>query len=471
MKNKIFGRNGGATIFLCIILSAVILTEGVLYYAARLRGSEADLARCMRIQISQILCNYNRPLLENYGLYGLDEASVNTQVFDACFSGKEDFALTANPYALITTEDLRMGITDYMQIRMPAIASNEILSRFKGVFREIRESSVFKKAKTLESSPWLGYVKNFLGQKEKWSNVISSVLSAAEVIDISGKLSELEEFSSSIQQEMARNTTLYLQGESATDISEGILNPDNLSKIMSYADSYMNFELPDIADALMINEYATASFDSKVEYIKDGDAKEPEANFLGVPFSDIHGNNRADLEYLLTGIDNEFVSFNAAKILIYDMRIIVNLGTYLVDSEKMKKAKEIAEILSTGISLISAGTVTIDPEALQFIVLYVWALEQGFADLVKLTGGESIVLFDHSALAEHTMLEDALLTDYRDYLGLFLLTVPVDWKLSRILTLLKKDCGGELYKGVSLSMDYRGSSFMMEDTYDAYAAE
>ena len=161
------------------------------------------------------------------------------------------------------------------------------------------------------------------------------------------------------------------------------------------------------------------------------------------------------------------VSFNAAKILIYDMRIIVNLGTYLVDSEKMKKAKEIAEILSTGISLVSAGTVTIDPEALQFVVLYVWALGQGFADLVKLTGGESIVLFDHSALAEHTILVDALLTDYRDYLVLFLLTVPVDWKLSRILTIIKKDCGGELYKGVSLSMDYRGNSFMMEDTYDA----
>jgi len=194
--------------------------------------------------------------------------------------------------------------------------------------------------------------------------VISSVLSAAEVIDISGKLSELEEFSSLIQQEMARDTTLYLQGQPSTDISEDIINPDNLSKIMSYADSYMNFKLPDIVDALMINEYAAASFDSEIEYVNDGDAKQKETNFLGVPFSDIHGNNRADLEYILTGIDNELVSFNAAKILIYDMRIIVNLGTYLVDSEKMKKAKEIAEILSTGISLVSAGTVTIDPEAL-----------------------------------------------------------------------------------------------------------
>lgn len=471
MKHKIFGRNGSASIFLCIILSAVILTECVLYSAARMRGAEADIARCMRLQISQILCNYNAQLLENYGLYGIDDASVNTQVFEACFSGQDDFVLDAKPCGLLTTQDLRMGITDYMQIRMPAIASAEILSRFKGVFSEIRESTVFNKAKSLESSAWLGYVKDFLNQKDKWSNVISSVLSAAEVIDITGKLGDLEEFASSLQQEMTRSTTLYLQGDSTGDLSESVLNPDSLSAIMGCVDSYMNFELPKIADDLMINEYAAASFDSKIEYVNNGDSQAPEANLLGVPFSDIHGNNRGDLEYLLTGIDNETVSYSAAKILIYDMRIIVNFGTYLVDSEKMKKAKEIAEMLSAGITLLSAGTVTIDPESLQFIVLYVWALGQGFVDLVKLTGGESVVLFDHSALAEHALLEDALLTDYRDYLGLFLLAVPVEWKLSRILTLLKKDCGGELYKGVSLSIDYRGSSFMMEDTYDAYASK
>jgi len=471
MKRNIFGRNGSASIFLCIILSAVILTECVLYSATRMRGTEADIARCMRLQISQILCNYNEQLLGNYGLYGVNEASVNKKVFDKCFSGAGDFILAAEPCGLMTTEDLRTGISDYMKIRMPAIASAEILSRFKGVFSEIRESTIFKKSQTLESSEWLNYAKNFLNQKDKWNNVISNVLSVAEVIDITGKLGELDDFAVSLQHELARNTTLYLQGESDKDLPTGIMNPDNLSAIMSYADNYMNFELPEIADVLMINEFAVASFDSRIEYIMDGDNKVPEANYYGVPFSEIHGSNRADLEYLLTGIDNETISSNTVKILIYDMRIIVNLGTYLVDSEKMKKAKEIAEILSTGISLVSAGTVTIDPQALQFFVLYIWALGQGFSDLVKLIGGESVVLFDHSALAEHTILEDALLTDYRDYLGLFLLAVPVDWKLSRILTLLKKDCGGELYTGVSLSVDYRGSTFMMEDTYDAYASE
>jgi len=100
----------------------------------------------------------------------------------------------------------------------------------------------------------------------------------------------------------------------------------------------------------------------------------------------------------------------------------------------------------------------------------VWALKQGFQDVLKLIGGESVILFDHSALDDQEVLKGALMTDYRDYMRVLLLAVPEEWKLSRILTLLKKDCANELYKGVCLSVDYRGSLFRMEDSYDAYSA-
>jgi len=466
----IFKRNGSAGIFLCIVLSAVILTEGVLYSAARIRSNEADLARCMRLQISQILCSYNRSLLENYGLYGLDSSSVNSKVFDACFSGKGDAVMTAEPENMISSADLKTGIADYMQIRMPAVASGEILSRFKGIYSGILDSDLFKNAKGSQSSEWLGYVKGFLGQKDKWGGVINSVVAAVETVDFTGKVKDLEEFASSFQEAAGRSATLYLQGESSTVLPDDFLNPDNLSNIMSYVDGYMNWEMPGIVDSLLINEYAVSFFDSKVEYIVDGDSKELESNLLGVPFTEIHGSNRADLEYLLTGIDNEIISFSIAETLIFDMRTIANTGIYLLDNEKMKKAKEIAEILSAAITLVSAGTVSIDPEALKFGVIYVWALKQGFQDVLKLIGGESVILFDHSALDDQEVLKGALMTDYRDYMRVLLLAVPEEWKLSRILTLLKKDCANELYKGVCLSVDYRGSLFRMEDSYDAYSA-
>lgn len=470
-KRHFSGRNGGASIFLCIILSAVILTQGTLYYAARLRGYEAELNRCLRLQLSQILCNYNEALLENYGLYGVDASSVNTKIFDACFSGGDGAVLVAQPSSILTTDDLRTGISDYMQIRMPAAMSGEILSRIKGVCREIKGCSMFTRATDADSSAWLGYVKDFLAQKDKWSDVISKVVSAVEVIDVTGKMKELEDFSSSLQKTLERSATLNLQGGSTKDSTGNILNPEGLSVIMGYVDSYMNFELPNVTDAIMINEYAVSFFDSEVENFQDEDTKKPESNLLGVPFSDIHGSNRGDLEYLLSGSDNELISFAAAKVLIGDIRLIINFGTYLLDQEKMNRAKEIAAILSEAVAVASLGTVVADPEILQFVVLYVWALGQALSDVFSLINGKSIILFEHSAINDNTILEDALMTNYRDYLGLLLMAVPLEWKLSRILTILKKDCGSELYTGVSLSTEYRGYRFSMEDTYDAYSSE
>lgn len=469
-KHQLFGRCGGASIFLCIILSAVVLTEGILYYAARVRAYEADLQRCMRLQISQILANYNQSLLDHYGLYGVDASSVSSAVFNSCFSGSDDAVLTAEPSGILTSSDLKTGISDYMKIRMPAVAAGEILTRLKGVIKEITDSQIFQKAQGSKSSEWLTYVKSFLDQKDKWGGVINSAVSVAEAIDVTGKIKEIEEFSQSFQEVMQRNTTLYLQGGTADSSADDIMNPDNLSLIMGYADNYMNFELPDVVDDIMVTEYAVSFFDSNIINEKDGDTEVPEANLLGVPFTDIHGSNRGDLEYILTGIDNETASFGAAKILVYDMRIIANFGAYLVDTEKMEKAKEIAEILSTAIGVVSAGTISVDPAILQFAVLYVWALGQGFADLMKLAEGDSVVLFDHSALSDYEVLQDALLTDYRDYIGFFLMAVPSEWKLSRIMTILNKDCGNDLYTGIRLSVDYRGSQFIMEDKYDAYTS-
>ena len=469
-KHSLLGRNGGASVFLCIILSAVILTEGTLYFASRLRGYEADLMRSMRLQMSQILGNYNESLLNNYGLYGLDESSVSTTIFSGCFSGGDLAVLTATPYSPITTDNLQEGISDFMQIRMPALASKELLTRFKGAYSEIINCDLFKKAQNSKSSQWLIYLKAFLAQKDKWGDAIKKVVDTVELIDITGKTKELEEFAAGFQQTLQRNSTLFLQGDSSGVLSDDILSPDNMSKILSVADNYLNFDMPGIVDSYMINEYALSFFDSKIENEKNGETETPESNVLGIPYSDVHGANRADLEYLLTGLDNEVASFAVAKMLVFDVRIISNFAAYLIDSEKMSKAKEIAEILSAAITLVSAGTVSVDPEILQFVVLYVWAMGQGFADLVKLLSGESIELFDISALKNKDMLKAAIQTEYRDYVGLFLAAVPQEWKLSRMLTIFKKDCSSQLYAGASLSAKFRGSEFLMEDTYDAYAS-
>lgn len=465
MKFKRNGARGSAAIFLCIILSALILSESILFAAALQRGIEANLQRCMRLQLSQILSNYNKPLLEHYGLYGLNTASLDSKVFSTCFPDAESVSLDASLAAVMTVDELKTAISDYMRVRMPALASNAILSRLKSVCSEIRGSDIFKIASCSDSSAWLSYLKDILAQKSRWSDVIGQAAAFLGSADFTGTLAEFTEFCSTVQQTAERRATLFLQGDAD---SEEVLNTENLSGILGILDSYVSCDMPDAADALMVQAYAVSFFDSKVESVSAEGTSGPEKNVLGIPYSDIHATNKADLEYILTGVEEESISFCMVKILIVDARTAINFGTFLLDQQKMAKAKEIAEILSAVIAVISAGTVDVDPQVLEYVVLYAWALEQAITEMASLVSGESIQLFTNSAMPDNEILDASLATDYRDYAGLFLMAVPVDWKLSRILAVLERDTGGEVFTGVRLHARYNGCQFRMEDTYDAY---
>jgi hypothetical protein len=462
-------KRGGITVFLCIILSAVILTESVLFCAARERGVEAELKKCMQLQTAQILCNYNELLLSNYGLYALEDNAVNQDIFSTCFQESSETTVAVNTEYDMTKLQVQTGIIDFMKLRIPAIAGNEILSRLKGVLSQINGNEIVTQSKNADTSAWLGTFKDYLSGKDSWSNILSNVASFLGVIDFTGKLSDLEAFASKYQTLTEQKSTQYLQGEADTDFAYSILQPQTLSDMMTYADSLLDYDYPDFSDALMINQYAISFFDSKLAHVADGDTEIAEKNILGTPYSEIHKGNHADLEYVLSGIEDETVSSASVAILIMDIRTILNFGSFLLDKTKVEEARGIADVVSAAITIISAGSITIDPAVVTYAVLFVMALIQGIKDIRQLQNGESITLFMHPTITNQPGLEELLMTDYRDYIGFFLLFVPIEWKTSRILTVLKRDCGKHLYTGVRITVNYRNNVFELEDSYDAYA--
>lgn len=462
-------KRGGITVFLCIILSAVILTESILFCAARERGIEAELTKCMHLQTAQILCNYNEALLENYGLYAMNSNAVNQDVFATCFQESSDASVTVDAENDMTKVQLQTGIVDFMKLRIPAIAGNEILSRLKSVLSEIGDNDIVKQSKQADTSAWLGTLKDYLAGKETWSTILSNVASFVSVVDFTGKLSDLEAFAAKYRTLTEQKTTRYLQGDADTDFGNSILQPETLSDMMTYADNLLDYDFPDFADTLLINQYALSFFDSKLAHVVDGDSENAENNILGTPYSEIHKGNHADLEYLLTGIEDETVSAASVAILILDIRTILNFGAFLLDKTKVEEARGIADVVCVAIAIISAGSLTVDPAVVTYAVLFVMALIQGLADAKQLMNGESVTFFLHPTITDQPVLEELLMTDYRDYVGFFLLFVPVEWKTSRILTVLKRDCGKYLYTGVRISVTYRDNLFEMEDSYDAYA--
>lgn len=465
MRNR-NGRRGGASVFLCIILSAVILSESVLYFGARKRGLESDLLRCMRLQSGQILAEYDKFLLECYGLYSVDSEDINTNIIMACFPDN-----AASPQAVpirpMTSEDLKAAVCDYMKVRLPASAAAGILEILQEIFGQVSESGIFEKNSQSGSSRWVPILTGILENKDKWGEVIATALSLLKAVDAEGALADIEEFADSLRQTAERKSALFVQGD--PDVKE--LNPEGLAGVSGILEHYLNPELPDAVDSLLVNAYAASFFDSMLSMTGEGESRQAEVNLLGIPYETVHKDNHGDLEYILTGIDNEILSFSAVKMLIADVRILVNIASGLADEQKMSKAEEIAGVLSAAIAAVSAGAVVVDPEILQYLVLYVWSAGQAYIETLSLVAGKSIPLIEHSAIKDNDVLKRLLMTEYRDYVCFFLLAVPEEWKLSRMLEVLKRDSSGEIFTGISISVDYRGNRFLLEDTYDAYFVE
>ena len=466
-KKGIRSRVGGASLFLCIILSLVILTESILFAAALERRMEAEMMRCMRMQAEAALCRYNEPLLKYYGLYGLGASLGDTDVFTECFDGSGAVVDMTGSNEL-TTASLREAISDYMKVRAPSIVSADMLGRLRGVLDEIYSSDFFKATAEGKNSDWIQYMNDILINSNQCSSAISQAITSAKMLDFTGTLNRFDAFCQTYIDTAKQKATYLLQGDTNPAM---LLDTDCLSDAMNTLDSLMDTDLPDIADNLLINEYAVSFMDSCVKENVDGDRSEPESNILGVPYNSIHGAGNTDLEYVLTGIDNGIASQGIARKLLLDTRTVINLAAFLIDSEKMNRAKEIGTVLSGVILAVSLGTVEISPEMLQYVVLLVWAEGQAVADMNDLTAGKGVPLLNHSALDDEEIVKDLIMTDYRDYLRIYLLIVPTEWKLSRMLTILKRDSGGSIYTGVRIHVEYMNRSYQMEDSYDAYVMD
>ncbi len=467
IRNK-FSRKGLITFFIGIILTAVILIQTTLYLAARTRALEADLSRFMQLQLSYSLSRYDRSFLNYYRLYGLTGLTTGDVVLKECFSHYNQIQVQLDLSSPITNENLRAGITDFMKLRVPAIGVSGLLERIKRLNNSAENSKAKASLSQVGASEWLPEFKSFLSQKSAWEETIIKALETAENVDVTGKVSEVKQFLLVLRENLERLSTLSFQGEELTSSYSDFLDPSSIEHFTQYLDSYLNFDLPAIADSLLINEYAVDFFDSYLTEEEKYGHKTTEKNLLQIPFTEMHQSNQTDLEYILTGIDREETSVAFIKFLLVSVRSSINFASYLTDNEKKNQAMAIATILSLVVGLISMGNLMIEPDKLQYLVLFVWAIAQGYTDMNKLVAGDKIPLIEHSSISEN--IEGALLTGYKDYFRLFLLVIPEEKKIERINRVFERDIG-VIYTGVALEVNYKQRKYFLEDSYICYENE
>ena len=74
-------KHGSATVFLSIILSALILVESTYLLKIVVINRSITIDRALKIQIESILSSYNRELYEYYGIYAFTSNEVNDTIF------------------------------------------------------------------------------------------------------------------------------------------------------------------------------------------------------------------------------------------------------------------------------------------------------------------------------------------------------------------------------------------------------
>ncbi|QNU65688.1 hypothetical protein EHE19_012255 [Ruminiclostridium herbifermentans] len=176
-------NRGAITVFISIVLSAILLVVGVFTDAARINLAHSHILRANKTAISSILACYNNQLKDEYGLFGVFQdsdtilesyeyyLSKNLNIYD-----KKDFLYDFNieqvniieQYNLENRTLFEKQIIEFMKYRAPYELADDLLTKINGM-KSISSSSIVCKRmfETDKKASEVGELQSFLEAKTK----------------------------------------------------------------------------------------------------------------------------------------------------------------------------------------------------------------------------------------------------------------------------------------------------------------
>ena len=176
MKRKIKTRKnryGASSVFLGIILSAVILIECTFLTFVWELDYATKVNNAVDAQVESIICEYNRQLFDVYGIYAFTKDAVDDDVYRKALltcGYTEGPKLDLGGYKKIDSKALRDAINMYYSYRSGGIAIIRIADAFSGMMDDLIDTGVLKSIKEYTSSPAAGYVTEIIQGAEKISS-------------------------------------------------------------------------------------------------------------------------------------------------------------------------------------------------------------------------------------------------------------------------------------------------------------
>lgn len=443
-------KHGAASVFLAIVLSALILVECTFVAFVWNLDYALSVNTALKTEVDTILSDYNRQLFDVYGIYAFSIDGVDDECFNRALeiNGYEaESQLFVSGKHRFTAADLKKAIKSYYWYRGTGIKIRNVVDSYSELFIQLDEKGIIKDIGQFMKSPAAEYISQMIKgseSAEKWIEKAGDVLNIDDLIEESEEMDELR----SDYQEAIKDFGL--------DIDVDISQWNSVLKGVSFLERVSELGADNSPEALTkfyVSNYCAYNFDCA--FRPKGDS-----SINGTDFDSIHGKKRNDCEYILTG---EYGAGTLMEIETMMVGILI-AGCFLTDyaDEVFRNTMyAIAEVISAIILAVSEGTVDIDPRIIQVGLTFYCAVVQSFKEFIKVTvRGERAVIFKY----EDT---DIITLSYRDFLYLFCICTPEEELLDRSLEVLKKDYG-KLYKGIRLEAEFGGNTYSIDKSYQLY---
>ena len=457
-----FSKHGSATVFLSIILSALILVESTYLLKIVVINRSITIDRALKIQIESILSSYNRELYEYYGIYAFTSNEVNDTIFcNALLANNVDpnGSLVIENVEVMTIDELRLAIANFYSYRGGAIAMDSMMGLLSNVINLCDDFGIKEKISEFTSSGAYEYFSQAISDSREVSKILEVVSYFPGVENLESKIQQFLGFVDSINQTSGNqvNQNLDFNVNDASSLI-GILDTLNSVNIQS-ADFIDNY-----AFHLVNYHYASYNFDCVIPQQND-EGELIDESLQGGAFAQIHDSNCFDVEYIMSG-SSGLPSIVYCGQIIYCTVQISNIVQCLLDPERMSIVNGIAEIIDAIVIVLTGGVLALPPELYSFIIVNFMVLPETISNMIDLYDGEGIALFDFLPLPDG--ISDVVQVGYRDILCFFMFFVPDSVVLERMMNVISRDYG-ELSIGMSFSYNQAGQMHTFEDGYQMYS--
>lgn len=443
MRNK----RGTTTLFLAIILSALILVETT--YMALVADLDRRLTytRALKEQTEVYLASYDRQLFKAYGIYAFNSDMLDSAVFDQILAsnGYEtgDVIYTSGMY-YIDTEVLRRSVASYYAYRTSGIVFQRFASLILSLMDQLG-NGIIGELRQFTSSPASGILGRII---DGGAEISEAIASAVEALGFDDSSPEVQLFLEII-------STIGSFTNDSPDIGNSF-DPSDLGFVYDILE--FNASLYDIGTDFnetvnmhgCLADYAGNNFDCLMS---------DDTTLNGTPFSSFHEGNSCDCEYILTGLE-EVPACALTDFYIFGCLYLRSLVINITDPSRAEIISAASEILSAVITVVSAGSVPLPPSVYQAVIILLIAEIDAIRDLITVLNGGEITFISIGEI-------DAVTLDYRSFLTVFMNYVPDGLLLERMLNVLNRDFPGYL-TGIDTETDYRSTTITYEGRYEYY---